>query len=49
MVGVSWEWWRGCCALCCEAKVIAMRLRSVARRAGMYMGLPVARVVEHSR
>ena len=49
MVGVLWEWWRGCWALCCEAKVIAMRLRSVTRRAEMYMGLLVGLMVEHER
>jgi hypothetical protein len=49
MASVLWEWWRGCWALCCEAKVIAMRLRSVTRRAEMYMGLLVGLMVEHER
>jgi hypothetical protein len=47
MVGVLWEWWRGCWALCCEANVIAMRPMSVARRAVMYIGFLVVRLIDH--
>jgi hypothetical protein len=40
-MGVLWEWWRGCWAMCCDANVTAMRLRRIARRAVMYMELLV--------